>query len=128
MYHKEPPLNPKRFRSPQIQIPIEKAELGYIAGLIDGEGCLTKNNGRWRLQIAMTDEPVINWLGKMGGTVRERSVKGNRQRCWRWLVMRQVELRILLLALLPYLMVKHDQATKVLNELNTELRDIWSPS
>lgn len=123
-YYHEAPLNPKRFRLPKAKIPTDPAVLGYIAGLMDGEGCLTRQNGRWRVQIAMTDQPVIEWLGRIGGTVRERRVKGNRKRCWRWLLMRQSEVRLFLVAILPYLMVKHNQAKAVLIELDDELGGI----
>lgn len=93
-----------------LSMPKDPAQIGYIAGLLDGEGCVTKNNNCWRVQIAMTDQAVIYWLGQFGGTVRERQVKGNRQRCWRWLVMRQREVRELLVILFPLLRIKDKQA------------------
>jgi hypothetical protein len=93
------------------------AVLGYVAGLIDGEGCITLDNNCWRVQIAMTDQPVIEWLGNFGGTVRERKVKGNRKRCWRWLVMRQSEVLDLLSAVLPFMRVKRNQAQAAIDDI-----------
>lgn len=119
------PLNPLHFRPTSVRLPSTDREMGYVAGLLDGEGCITKNNGRWKIQIAMTDEGVIRWLGEMGGTVRERRVKGVRRPCWRWLLMRQADVYALLVALLPLLRVKQDQANVALAEIAAVLpRDL----
>lgn len=110
-------------------MPDDPATLGYIAGLLDGEGCVTKQNGRWKVQIAMTHEPVIRWLGTMGGTVRERKVNGNRQRTWRWLLMRQIDVRDFLRAMHPLLLVKADHVAAVLAEIDAEgLDDLVAPA
>jgi hypothetical protein len=100
-----------------LRLPTDPALIGYLAGLFDGEGCLTRQNDNWRVQIAMTDCDVIAWLGTLGGTVRERSVIGNRQRCWRWLLMRQADVRLFLVAIEPLLRVKADHTRRVLAEL-----------
>lgn len=119
-YHGEPPLNPKRFRRPQLRLPEDDLSIGYIAGLLDGEGCITQQNGRWKIQIAMTHQPVIDWLGQMGGTVRERKVTENRQRCWRWLLMRQADVHAFLVATVPLLRVKRDLAIEVIVAIEAE--------
>lgn len=93
------------------------SEPAYVAGLIDGEGCITRNNKCWRVQIAMTHEGVIRWLGTFGGTVRERKVSGNRQPCWRWLVMRQRDVLLLLEVVIPYLRVKKQSAIHAVKEI-----------
>jgi hypothetical protein len=119
-YHGLGPLNAKRFRSTTFALPVDPVSVGYLAGLIDGEGCITRQNGRWRLQVAMTHEPTIRWLGTLGGTVRERSVVGNRQPCWRWILARQADVHACLTALLPVLRVKATQAARALSEIGAE--------
>jgi hypothetical protein len=106
-----------RFRKATLKIPESKTTLAYIAGLMDGEGCLTTQNDSFRLQIAMTDEPVIRWLSEIGGTVSLRKIYGNRKQCWRWLVMAQSEVHQLLSALLPFLRVKKNLARRALEHI-----------
>ena len=76
---------------------ISVAEVGYIAGLFDGEGSLhirrglekkkkhkgkpgyrMSNSMRISMEIAMTDEYVIRWVHEIlgVGTVIRRDVKG----------------------------------------------------
>lgn len=47
------------------------AERGYIAGIIDGEGCITKDH---RLQITNTNIEMLNWIKKtlQYGSVNKR--------------------------------------------------------
>ena len=67
---------PKRWELPRN---ISAKNLAYIAGLFDGEGCVsytqrpTKRNDRngkiyqqWyiRAEVAMTDESIIDWIQK----------------------------------------------------------------
>ena len=90
---------------------ISSAEIGYIAGLFDGEGSLhikrapekkkkhkgkpgyrMSNSMRISMEIAMTDETVIRWVHETlkVGTVVKRNVKGVRKNGtryktqWRW--------------------------------------------
>ena len=75
---------------------LNPSEIGYIAGLFDGEGSLhikrapekkkkhkgegyrMSNSMRISMEIAMTDESVIRWVHeKLGvGTVIKRNIKG----------------------------------------------------
>lgn len=118
------PLLRQPFRPSRLVLPAAATDLAYIAGIVDGEGCVTKNNGGWKVQVAMTDRPVIEWLGMIGGTVRERSVTGNRQPCWRWLVMRQREVLDLLGALRPYMRVKNARADEAMGEIRARLDEL----
>lgn len=106
-----------RYQPSELCLPSDAVTIGYLAGLLDGEGCITLNNKCWRVQIAMTDECLIRWLGEIGGTVRERSVTGRRRPCWRWLLMRQAEVAEFLSAMLPHLRVKREQAAIALTEI-----------
>ena len=73
-------------------------DIAYIAGLFDGEGCITykkykekKKNGTyncWRInmEIAMTDQNVIELVHEtlMVGTVRPKKVPKGMKKQWRW--------------------------------------------
>ena len=80
------------------------SEIAYIAGLFDGEGCITckkkptkradrkgKVYNQWyiRCEIAMTDKEVISWLHEtlgFGWSAEKRYSKRpkNYKRQWRW--------------------------------------------
>lgn len=117
-YHGLSPLPPKPiYRAARFTAPTDSATLGYLAGLMDGEGCITRSGGRLRVQIAMTDEPVIRWLGEMGGTVKERAVVGNRRRCWGWLLLAQADVLAFLVAVSPHMRVKREAALATIEEI-----------
>ena len=83
---------------------IPECDRAYIAGLFDGEGCVSykqynrkrKNNKKayptWqiRLEIAMTDQSVLLWLNEVlgVGTVGEKRYKtkytAGWKKQWRW--------------------------------------------
>ena len=83
--------------------PLTIAEVAYIAGLFDGEGCVTckqkptkrkdRNNkiyNQWyiRCEISMTDQAVITWLHEALGFGWSREKKYNNKpkykKQWRW--------------------------------------------
>lgn len=107
------------FRRSRLVIPTDERLRAYIAGLIDGEGCITRANGRLLVQIGMTDETVIRWLGQIGGTIRveDGPGRGNRKPLYRWRVMAGDEVRRLLRSVLPYLIVKRAQAGDAICEI-----------
>ena len=79
---------------------ISETDIAFIAGLFDGEGCITykqymrkrKHNKKayptWsiRIEIAMTDQSVLIWLNEIlgVGTVNPRKVKPGKKKQWRW--------------------------------------------
>ena len=83
--------------------PLTMAEIAYIAGLFDGEGCVTckkhptkrKDRGgkvynQWfiRCEISMTDKEVISWLHETLGfgwsAEKKYNNKPKYKRQWRW--------------------------------------------
>lgn len=51
---------------------LTELELAYLAGLLDGEGCFSfSDNGanciRPLVQLIMTDEEIVNWVGSVWG-------------------------------------------------------------
>lgn len=97
----------------------------YAAGFFDGEGCIgigrlkchRRATRAYRTQVALTQasKPVILWLREtFGGNVATLHLSGNRKRAWQWsAVGRDAELFII--AVLPYLKVKRQQALLLLN-------------
>lgn len=105
-------------------------ELGYLAGLFDGEGNLQmryKAAGSLACKIAIysTTTGVMEWLTRnVGGVVRWDHAR-TRRRGWlpigSWCIYRAQDVAILLLAMLPHLIVKRDAATKALGVFRTRL-------
>lgn len=102
-------------------IPTE-TELAYIAGLFDGEGCVSiyakydeKNDRRYHalnVSIANGNSAVLRWVqARLGGRLNNNGVggKGAARDCWslRWSNTQTVEF---LTAVLPYLIVKREAA------------------
>lgn len=119
----------------------EKAKIGYLAGLIDGEGTISiirgtaptvrKNRGdgtrvdnyrRYNavIYIANTDRRLINWLISNFGGSYNIYIHKNKP-TWKdkltWYVCGQKAKEHFLLALMPYLVIKREQAKVVLNFL-----------
>ena len=79
---------------------MQESKISYIAGLFDGEGSVSykqymrKRKGAkkayptWqiRLEIAMTDKSVLQWVTEIlgVGTMGPRKVRPGRKKQWRW--------------------------------------------
>lgn len=86
-------------------------DLAYLAGLVDGEGCLfvsLSGSRACRLEITMTDRTVIQWLEKkFGGFITSGGKK--LPKCT-WVLSRREPLEDTLTRLDPYLICKRAQA------------------
>lgn len=88
-----------RWSCPRLNL--RPMELGYIAGMLDGEGHirLRYSNGQWSLEtaIANTHRPVLDWIKKrIGGVVVSKAVKNPRAKpCWAWRASVRLSLRLL---------------------------------
>ena len=115
-----------RFGEPKATIPTDPLQLAYLAGLFDGEGCLTRGHKgglNWRIQIAMIDRPVIEWLGEIGGTTKPRVQTNPRKNIvWVWLLMRQLDVLPFLVAISPYVRVKRETVERAIGEIEQRLR------
>ncbi len=124
----------------------------YLAGIIDGEGTIainTHNNPTkdypdrvqtYALEICVvnTDERLMKWLVRnFGGQYygRERKDKVNHRYSYAWRVTGHANRKRTLLALLPYLVMKREQAILGLKYLelhyshsNDERRKLWALS
>jgi hypothetical protein len=114
-----PALAAGRFREPRVLVPSEPATLGYLAGLIDGEGCVRRSGrfGNWTVQIGMTDECLVRWLHSFGGSFQTDRRSGRRKDCHRWRLVAQNDVLVFLRAVIPYLRLKHDLAVQAVAEI-----------
>lgn len=106
-----------RFRESRLTLPTDPAVLAYCAGIIDGEGCIMRSNGSWRVQVAMADFEAVDLLAEMGGSVQNVGAKPPRKAIRRWLVMAQSEVAEFLSAIFPYLRIKRDVAGTAVHEI-----------
>jgi hypothetical protein len=113
-----------RFQPATLRLPVSPAHIGYLAGLLDGEGYIGHHgDGGWVVQVAMTDLAPINWLAQIGGTMRAEPQKPPRRTLYRWRVIRSRDVRDLLIAVRPFLQVKHARADEALAEIATRLTE-----
>ena len=114
----------------------------YLAGLIDGEGCITAwkywlvwklgdkrhfCNPYWqfsaRVSITNTSLVLMKWLVSHygGGFICKREATDKHKASFEWRPKGQKNMKLLLLAILPYLVIKREQAILLLEyiELGT---------
>jgi hypothetical protein len=112
-----------RRRMKPIYIPSSQ-KLAYIAGIIDGDGSIdfiiNKKRRREkvapRIRVANTDTKLIRWLEKeIGGYVGGVTVVGKNKPCYQWLITGEQNIKSLLHAILPYLIIKRENVDEILN-------------
>lgn len=103
---------------------MQKQAWPYVAGILDGEGSLTIHKagapgGSYRLQIVVygTSVKLMKWLlGNFGGTfyARENNPSGwtktYSRRIYKWTISGRKNKENFLLGVLPYLVIKDEQA------------------
>jgi hypothetical protein len=119
----ESTMKRSRRRMKPIYIP-SLQKLAYIAGMIDGDGSIdfiiNKKRRREkvapRIRVANTDTKLIRWLVKeIGGYVGGVTVVGKNKPCYEWLITGEQNIKSLLYAILPYLIIKKDNAEEILS-------------
>jgi hypothetical protein len=104
-----------------MNLPDDPASIGYIAGLIDGEGTIMNKPYFRCVTIANTDIPMIEWLGRIGGSVQWRTKQAKdgiiRKPIAAWTVSDAVGMHRLLTAIEPYLITKRGKAQALLDTL-----------
>ncbi len=107
----------------QYRVPDKQTDLAYIAGLIDGEGHIKRNTGRWQILIGMNDEEVIDFLYSFGGTRYKKKAEPPRQESHVWALSRMRHVLPFLKAVLPHmkLNVKRKIARHAIQELEVHL-------
>jgi hypothetical protein len=115
--------------SPRLTI----AEKAYIAGIVDGEGCIGIHKNarksckkgfcyRANIQIGVTDKKFINWLFKKIklGTINNKGLKINRWKIVYCLSLCAKDSLILLELIKKYLIIKKKQAKILLKFINNK--------
>ena len=101
----------------------DKAKFSYLAGIIDGEGCLTIGAGKKEtvtnynsiVMVTNTNEKLIKWLQhNFGGNYYKSPASGNCKPAYRWRFLKHKDTEHLLLSILPYLIIKRQQAITLL--------------
>lgn len=92
-----------------------ETDWAYLAGFFDGEGTITASVGRdWRPRLKVTQRTsyVIEHLYYLFGVGSFRTYLNQRDQktVYAWEVGRKQEVRYLLQGMLPYLIVKEEQA------------------
>ena len=119
---------------------MNEVDAAYIAGLFDGEGCITykkykerKKKGNvvkeydcWRIcmEIAMTDYSVLVWLNEVlgCGTLNKKPRKNGHKMQYRWRCVFRDAYSVCCL-LWPFAHVKLDKIQKVIEYYSTFGRD-----
>ena len=119
-------VRPKRSPT-SLRIPGSETDRAYLAGLIDGDGSITRfvpSRGYWNIKVYMTDEEVIQWLtNNVGGTTSSYLAKDRTRRSYHWHLSRQGHVRTFLLAIAPHFRVHDSQARAhaAINEIGAKL-------
>lgn len=109
-------------RPQSILIPSEPTALGYLAGLIDGEGSFTITKGvTARVIVYNTNRAAIRWLVKViGGAVSKPDMRG-RLPCFAWSVTAHRDVLALSRAVLPLLIIKKLDAARIIAHVEAAL-------
>jgi hypothetical protein len=86
-------------RDPPITLkPLSEAQRAYIAGIIDGEGCIyfrnCCNHYYFEVSVTNTDIKLINWLKEttgLGSVSKDKPSKLSKKECYKWRVRRNEE-------------------------------------
>lgn len=110
----------------------DKAKYSYLAGIIDGEGCLTIGAGNKGtvtnynsvVMVTSTSEKLVKWLlHNFGGNYYKAEAVKNCKAAFRWRFLKKADIERLLLAILPYLIIKREQAILLLEFVRLERVD-----
>jgi len=100
---------------------MSKLTASYLAGLIDGEGCIEIQKrkkpecivGHYytaRIRISSTNKEIIEWLkNSFGGYISERKGNGNNKDSWTW-CLAYGKAKKFIGKVCPYLKIKRKQA------------------
>lgn len=100
---------------------LSESEVGYLAGIMDGEGCISRDPGRasFRLIVATTTPSLLDWLTvKVGGKTRSLIVRSrNHNQGYVWTLQKSADVLHVLDYLWPHLVIKKSKAEQAILEL-----------
>lgn len=79
-------------------------ETAWLAGLFEGEGCLTRHNSGWSMKVCMTDADVIQRVQDVtecGTFLALANRRGNRKPTYRWTISNREQIKSLVDQMLP---------------------------
>jgi hypothetical protein len=107
-----------------------KVDYIYLSGILDGEGCITVGAGKRSacinynpiVVVQNTNKELIDWLQKtFGGQVYlSKKETSKTKAAWSWRITKKRNIELLLLAVLPYIRVKREQAKLLLTFVRLE--------
>jgi hypothetical protein len=95
---------------------MQATEAAYLAGLLDGEGCLSVHGGRWSrpsIEVCMTTPAPLRQAQRMtgvGSIYSRRETRARRRDVWKWCVTKGDDLLVIVRAVQPWLTVKRADA------------------
>ena len=89
-------------------------EAAYVAGIIDGEGCLQLRQRSVRITVGNTSPELIDWLHRFGGFVTGYANPAGRKPSLVWSVSNRWDCIAVLEATIPYLVIKKARAEEIL--------------
>lgn len=119
----------------KVKEPIESLpewQLGYIAGIIDGEGYVgmvsrkEQNGYKPLVEVYNTYEQVLVVLAKNTGmgTICVRSYKNSKD-VYMWRVGARIDIYVLLSTILPFLFIKKAQAELLVEYCGKKIAETW---
>ena len=101
---------------PDVADHLTDTQLAYIAGIVDGEGCVSSTYPKSAarplfLALTMIHRPTILWLKTVvgGGVVRHQTRQGGVRQAWTWLLS-GIRAYALLRRLVPFMHTKREEA------------------
>lgn len=99
---------------------LSDTERAYIAGIVDGEGTIQKDNGGrrfWMLTIGNTDKNLIDWLHKKVpySRVTTNKLRFHWKQSWRWALVSNIKVLRLLQLIRPFMVVKAERADEAID-------------
>lgn len=114
----------------KLVLPSNIAHLGYIAGIIDGEGSITFSRRpptRWIIHITNTDLTLMKWLAQLGGSFQPRKfssrLSSTPKQCYTWHLQSRRDVLLLLSAIEPYLIIKRHLAVQAIRKITAEVEE-----
>lgn len=104
------PENRKR-KSRPLSIPAKEADLGYLAGIIDGEGNIQIYSDHVIVRVSTTSSELMMFLMEIYNSAHYQKSRSSNV-VYLWYILRTADVYKFLRELLPHLRIKQEQAEK----------------